>query len=163
MIERRHPGSAEPFQRSYPSLFDRWEGSNSAKHRSGSQAWPSAPSPIPLHSKVSTTSPGAHQPVRKQPVHEPHTAVESGRTAHRAIEKGLKETPQSLQTLFRSVYSLGQTRNQAIKAMCVECMGVDKVAVKECGSRLCPLWKFRPYQAKGNRKTSRGWCRVVLK
>ena len=88
----------------------------------------------------------------------PSCGVESS-----AIEKRLKDTPESLQMLFRSVYSLGQTRNQAIKAMCVECMGMDKVAAKECGSRLCPLWKFRPYQAKGNRKTSLGRCQVVRK
>lgn len=50
--------------------------------------------------------------------------------------------------LFERVYSGKHTRNQAIKAQCLECVGFDSVAVRECGDRLCPLWKFRPFQAK---------------
>jgi hypothetical protein len=37
---------------------------------------------------------------------------------------------------------------QAIKLQCLDCCGEDTVAIKECGDRCCPLWKFRPFQPK---------------
>lgn len=46
------------------------------------------------------------------------------------------------------------TRSNAIKAKCAECMGCTRdaiepgfrVQVRDCTSRRCPLWAFRPYQ-----------------
>lgn len=48
------------------------------------------------------------------------------------------------------------TRGQAIKAKCAECMGCTAESaepgfrglIRDCTSRSCPLWTFRPYQAK---------------
>lgn len=37
---------------------------------------------------------------------------------------------------------------QAIKAQCLDCVGEDKAAVRECNVSTCPLWRFRPYQRK---------------
>ncbi len=36
---------------------------------------------------------------------------------------------------------------QAIKAQCLECMGYDRAAVRDCATQACPLWRFRPYAA----------------
>lgn len=35
------------------------------------------------------------------------------------------------------------TRAQAIKLMCIECMGFQKSMVKDCCDPACPLWPFR--------------------
>ena len=49
------------------------------------------------------------------------------------------------------------TRANAIKAKCAECMGCTREAIepgfrgliRDCGSDGCPLFPWRPYQAKG--------------
>lgn len=51
------------------------------------------------------------------------------------------------------------TRSQAIKAKCAECVGctVDNTepgfrnTIRDCTSKTCPLWSFRPYQKKTER------------
>jgi len=58
-----------------------------------------------------------------------------------------RDNPSRLK-LFEAVYAQRHTRQQAIKANCLDCQGFDSVAVKDCGDRLCPLWKFRPFQRK---------------
>jgi hypothetical protein len=35
------------------------------------------------------------------------------------------------------------TRAQAIKFMCIECMGFQKSCVKDCPDQQCPLWPYR--------------------
>jgi hypothetical protein len=53
-------------------------------------------------------------------------------------------------------YMQKPTRGQAIKAKCAECVGctVERIEpgfrseIRDCTSRGCPLWPFRPYQAK---------------
>jgi hypothetical protein len=35
------------------------------------------------------------------------------------------------------------TRAQAIKLMCIECMGFQKSLVKDCTDLQCPLWPYR--------------------
>ena len=48
------------------------------------------------------------------------------------------------------------TLKRAVAAKCAECMGCTRTAIAEgfrkeirdCSSRTCPLWAFRPYQAK---------------
>lgn len=52
-------------------------------------------------------------------------------------------------------FAIKATRSNAIKAKCAECMGCSatemnpgfRTMVRECASRGCPLWAFRPYQA----------------
>jgi hypothetical protein len=50
--------------------------------------------------------------------------------------------------LFKRVYEGTATRQQCVKAMCLDCVGFRSAAVRDCGDRLCPLWKFRPFQRK---------------
>ncbi len=68
--------------------------------------------------------------------------------ALKRLESIKRENPSKL-ALFRAVYERHATRNQCIKAMCIECCGFDTVAVAECGDRCCPLWRYRPFQKKG--------------
>lgn len=54
-------------------------------------------------------------------------------------------------------YHQKPTRGNAIKAMCAQCMGCTaerqepgfRSDIRDCASEACPLWKFRPYQPKG--------------
>jgi hypothetical protein len=36
----------------------------------------------------------------------------------------------------------------AIKHMCLECCGEDRIVIHECADRCCPLWHFRPFRRK---------------
>lgn len=53
------------------------------------------------------------------------------------------------------------TRGNAIKAKCAECMGCSRDAIepgfrsqiRDCTSRRCPLWAFRPYQRNDSEET----------
>lgn len=50
------------------------------------------------------------------------------------------------------------TRSNAIKAKCVECMGCTnyhlepgfREEVRNCTSTSCPLYRYRPYQRRGD-------------
>ncbi len=54
--------------------------------------------------------------------------------------------PSTIQKLFYLSYTGKTTRNQAIKAKCLDCSCFDKEEVRNCSAKLCPLYKFRPYQ-----------------
>lgn len=48
------------------------------------------------------------------------------------------------------------TRARAVRAKCAECVGCTPTSIepgfrqtiRDCASSSCPLWQFRPYQAK---------------
>lgn len=45
---------------------------------------------------------------------------------------------------------LGKNKSSAVKAVCQECVGFEEVTARvgNCKSWKCPIWLFRPYQAK---------------
>ena len=47
----------------------------------------------------------------------------------------------------------GMTRGKAIKLMCTECMGFNGEEVRQCNSRMCPLYPYKgaSLAAKGQR------------
>jgi len=58
-------------------------------------------------------------------------------------EKKLMLIPSSM----RSAYKKSSTsRTAAVKAMCQECTGYDRITIRECSAPACPLFVFRPYQ-----------------
>src|SRR5688500_6074112 len=64
------------------------------------------------------------------------------------IAKMIDAAPQSAKNTLRKAFSgTGGARN-AVKAMCLTCMGYDRNAVKTCTGYSCPLWAFRPYTEK---------------
>lgn len=63
------------------------------------------------------------------------------------LERIRKDNPSRL-GLFQRVYGGKANKSQCIKAFCLDCMGFDSVAVRECGDRLCPIWSHRPFQTK---------------
>ncbi|HPA18328.1 MAG TPA: hypothetical protein PLU30_11325 [Verrucomicrobiae bacterium] len=48
-------------------------------------------------------------------------------------------------SLFRRVFLGRASPREAIKAQCLDCVGMDEAAIRECPSTACPLWGFRPY------------------
>lgn len=50
------------------------------------------------------------------------------------------------------------TRNAAIRAKCLECVGYEAVQenVGDCTARTCPLWHFRPLQKSAAAKALKG-------
>ena len=52
--------------------------------------------------------------------------------------------------LFKQVFHGKASPLQAIEAHCLDCCGLDEVAIHECKATGCPLWKFRPYQGDEN-------------
>lgn len=81
-----------------------------------------------------------------------HNAIWTPRI-NRTVEMVSRDHPTML-SLFMRVKTLAQTRNQAIKAFCLECMGYSRPDVRDCGTKSCPLWKFRPFQAKKRKETN---------
>jgi len=64
--------------------------------------------------------------------------------SHRRLEIVERDCPSRVK-LFEAVYAQKHTRQQAIRAQSLDCQGLDRVGVAECGDRLCPLWHHRPY------------------
>lgn len=69
--------------------------------------------------------------------------------------KAISEDAPSKLGLFRIVYSGKSTPRQAIKAHCLECMGFEVLAIRECTSSQCGLWGKRPYQEKQVQKAKK--------
>lgn len=55
--------------------------------------------------------------------------------------------PDSQKRIFYDSYQ-GKSKARALKAKCLDCCAFDKIEVKNCIVKTCPLWFFRPYQQK---------------
>lgn len=64
-----------------------------------------------------------------------------------ATVRRAEQVPSKFKRLHRDVVVERRgTRSQAIKAMCLECMGWYMKEVAACTSVACPLHRFRPFQ-----------------
>lgn len=61
----------------------------------------------------------------------------------------VEEDAPSQLALFRRVltHKTG-SRRDAIKAFCLECVWMDKKAIRACTAVACPLWHVRPFQKR---------------
>lgn len=60
-----------------------------------------------------------------------------------------ESVPLKYQGLFQRVKDMrSKSKAEAIKAMCLECVGFKFKRVTECTSPKCPLFHVRPYQKK---------------
>jgi hypothetical protein len=57
-----------------------------------------------------------------------------------------RDIPKSM---LKTYEKRAESRASAVKAMCQECCGYERDAVKNCADDGCPLYFFRPYQEKG--------------
>jgi hypothetical protein len=58
----------------------------------------------------------------------------------------LDEVPVSYRATFNRAYSTN-SRNAAIRAFCLRCVGYLREDVRNCTAQGCPLWTHRPYQS----------------
>lgn len=68
-------------------------------------------------------------------------------TRERRLDQVRRYLP-SVERLFLSAYAGKCSPRQAIKAFCLECMGLEKEDVKGCNAPACPLFEYRPYQTR---------------
>lgn len=61
-------------------------------------------------------------------------------------EKALNDAPTSAKATLERAYA-GKSRNAAIRAFCMRCVGYVRSEVRDCTSWGCPLHPYRPYQA----------------
>jgi len=57
----------------------------------------------------------------------------------------LEEAPTSCRGILERAYS-GKSKAAGIKAFCLRCVGYARNDVRDCTSRGCALWPYRPYQ-----------------
>lgn len=68
------------------------------------------------------------------------------------VKAVLAEAPESVKGCLKRAFSGSGGRTNAIKAMCLACVGYDREAIRNCTGFSCPLWKYRPFT--GNSKWS---------
>ena len=60
-------------------------------------------------------------------------------------EKAVNDAPSASQATLTRAYA-GRSRNAAIRAFCMRCVGYARSEVRDCTSWACPLHPYRPYQ-----------------
>ena len=63
--------------------------------------------------------------------------------------KDVSEQAPSKVKLFERVFEGTASPRQAIKAFCLECIGFNHEAIRECTAPACPLFNNRPFQKRG--------------
>jgi len=67
----------------------------------------------------------------------------------RVLEQVIEESP-SRASLFARCFGIGKkaSARQRVKAFCLDCVGLDTVAITECTATSCTLWPIRPFQPR---------------
>lgn len=66
------------------------------------------------------------------------------------LEQVERDGPSCL-GVFRKAYA-SKSKGAAIKAFCLECLWMDRQAIRACTAPACPLWNVRPFQRCKGRK-----------
>jgi hypothetical protein len=64
-----------------------------------------------------------------------------------AAARRLEAMPVSHRRTYRRALE-GRSLRAAIDALCAECCGYDRDAVRTCAAVACPLWRVRPWQGR---------------
>jgi hypothetical protein len=67
------------------------------------------------------------------------------------ILRKLREMPSCYRKAYVRAIA-GQSRPQAVKLNCLECVGWKKADVVTCETMACVFWPYRPYVKKGEAK-----------
>jgi hypothetical protein len=57
----------------------------------------------------------------------------------------LETVPPSARGHLIAAWTGNCSPRRAIKANCLECVGFDRDAIRDCTAFACPLWNFRPF------------------
>lgn len=60
-------------------------------------------------------------------------------------QAAIDQAPTSYRGAFKRAYN-GRSKAAGIKAFCLQCVGFLRNDVRDCTSKGCPLWPYRPYQ-----------------
>lgn len=63
-----------------------------------------------------------------------------------AIERHLRTVPPLYHGIMQRAFDGTGGRSNAIRAMCLYCVGYERRHIRECTSWTCPLHPYRPYQ-----------------
>ncbi len=58
----------------------------------------------------------------------------------------LRDAPPSSRGILGRAFAGESSPREAIRAMCLTCVGYQRDEITNCTGWSCPLWKFRPYQ-----------------
>jgi hypothetical protein len=78
------------------------------------------------------------------------------------VAKVIAEAPVSARGILRRAFDGTGGRSNAIKAMCLACVGYDRETVRTCTGWCCPLWKYRPFQSEAETPPKTGVAEVDL-
>jgi hypothetical protein len=95
---------------------------------------------------VSSCSPGHDKQMEANMNEGENPSVEQKIEKIRA--RRLAACPRSSKRLLAS-----SSPRAAIKAFCTECVGYDRLAATGCTAYACPLWRYRPFQTKEDRRS----------
>jgi hypothetical protein len=77
-------------------------------------------------------------------------------TRDERVAKVLAEAPVSAQGILKRAFEGSGGRSNAIRAMCLTCMGYDRESVRNCTGWSCPLWKWRPFVSSAETPQKQG-------
>lgn len=63
------------------------------------------------------------------------------------VAKIVAEAPESARGILRRAFDGDGGRQNAIRAMCLACVGFRREDVRDCTGYSCPLWAWRPYRS----------------
>jgi hypothetical protein len=69
--------------------------------------------------------------------------------AQTPVERRLKWIPSRYRAGYLTSMRGEGSPREAIKAMCLQCIGYDPKEITRCTSTACPLYAFRPFQTTG--------------
>ena len=71
----------------------------------------------------------------------------------KVVPEEIGQKRANIPRLYRRVYDQamsGASRQAAIQAFCLECVGWQRAEIPLCPSQGCPLYPYRPYQQGGD-------------
>ena len=64
------------------------------------------------------------------------------------VERLVSDAPESVKNTLTEAFSGSASPRKAIKAQCLVCVGYSREDIRNCTGYSCPLWAYRPFQAK---------------
>ena len=62
------------------------------------------------------------------------------------VQAVLSSAPESVKNCLKLAFSGSGGKTNAIKAMCLTCVGFDRASIRDCTGYSCPLWAYRPFR-----------------
>lgn len=60
----------------------------------------------------------------------------------------VEAAPEMSKGVLTKAYLATCSPRAAIKAKCLDCCAFNRDEIRNCRAEICPIWNFRPFQAK---------------